>query len=72
METKNKDLLRYLEAAYLYYLHPEEGETMSNYEWDALGQKLDKKGLIKAGSLFQMDEEDYPKVIRDKYTTKTE
>jgi hypothetical protein len=63
-----KDMLRWLEAAYLYYLHPEHGETMDNYEWDALGKKLEKSGQIKeAGSLFQMQEEDYPQSIRKKY-----
>lgn len=65
------ELYQYLEAAYLYYLHPEHlqyEEFMSDYEWDALGRKLEKEGIIKqSGSLFQMREEDYPRHIRDKY-----
>ena len=62
------ELYDYLEAAYLYYLHPEHGETMSDHQWDALGRELFKQGLIKeTGSLFRMKEADYPETIRAKY-----
>jgi len=63
------EVLKYLEAAYLYYLHPEHGIVlMHDLEWDALGRKLAAEGLIKeAGSLFYMKENDYPQIIRDKY-----
>jgi hypothetical protein len=62
------DLYRYLEAAYLYYLHPEHGIIMSDYDWDVLGRKLEQQGVIaESGSLFQMREEDYPEHIRKKY-----
>lgn len=68
----NKDVYRYLEAAYVYYLHPELGIVlMHDLEWDALGRELEAKGLIKeAGSLFYMKEADYPESIRKKYETK--
>ena len=63
-----QELFRYLEAAYLYYLHPEEDPLMSDHEWDALGRELEERGLIKeTGSLFQMREQDYPETIRNKY-----
>ena len=67
------DKARYLEAAYLYYLHPEKGIVlMSDHEWDALGQKLFAAGEIEhAGSLFRMKEADYPAFIRSKYGTNT-
>jgi len=60
--------LRWLEAAYLYYLHPEHDPIMSDAEWDYIGRSLEKQGIIESfGSLFQMKEEDYPKAIREKY-----
>jgi hypothetical protein len=60
---------RYLEAAYLYYLHPEHGIVlMSDSEWDALGRELFAAGEIDhAGSLFHMKEMDYPESVRTKY-----
>lgn len=63
------ELYAYLEAAYLYYLHPELGiQTMTDHEWDALGFKLLKQGEIAhTGSLFKMKEQDYPQSIREKY-----
>lgn len=58
----------YLEAAYLYYLHPEHGVLMSDFEWDALGRALELNGEIEeAGSLFHMKEHDYPEYIRERY-----
>lgn len=63
------DKLRYLEAAYVYYLHPELGlELMHDLSWDQLGRDLEAAGLIEqSGSLFHMREMDYPQEIRDKY-----
>ena len=63
------EVLRYLEAAYLYYLHPELGiELMSDAEWDHLGSRLEDAGKIeRAGSLFYLREADYPKSIRVKH-----
>ncbi len=59
----------YLEAAYLYYLHPELNlEIMSDLEWDALGKELQSLGVInQSGSLFYLKENDYPEEIRKKY-----
>lgn len=57
--------LRWLEAAYLYYLHPEFiefEEFMSDAEWDALWRKNNWEC-----SLHYMKEEDYPEEIRNKY-----
>jgi hypothetical protein len=63
--------LRWLEAAYLYYLHPEHGVLMSDFEWDFIGRKLESNGEIESfGSLFQMRENDYPESIRNKYNNK--
>ena len=60
--------LKWLEAAYVYYLHPEYDPLMSDAEWDFIGRELEKEGTIKSfGSLFQMKELDYPKEIRNKY-----
>lgn len=66
---QSPEILRYLEAAYLYYLHPELGIVlMHDLEWDMLGKQLEGNGEIeKAGSLFFMKEEDYPLNIRLKY-----
>ena len=64
----NPTYLRWLEAAYVYYLHPEHDPIMSDYEWDAIGRQLEKDGVIKEfGSLFQTREQDYPVSIRSKY-----
>lgn len=65
----DSEVLRYWEAAYVYYLHPELNILlMSDLEWDALGKELEMQGLIiEAGSLFQMSEQDYPESIRNKY-----
>ncbi len=60
--------LYWLEAAYLYYLHPEHGEIMDNYQWDRIGLELKNSGEIdEFGSLFQWKEKDYPESIRKKY-----
>lgn len=60
--------LRWLEAAYLYYLHPEHDPLMSDAEWDWLGRQLEQEKQIESfGSLFQMKEADYPNEIREKY-----
>ncbi len=56
------DKSRWLEAAYLYYLHPEHGELMSDAEWDFLWRQNNWES-----SLFYMKEEDYPEEIRNKY-----
>lgn len=62
------DYLRWLEAAYVYYLHPEHDPLMSDYQWDMWGRKFEAEGIIKEfGSLFQMKEKDYPEEIRKKY-----
>lgn len=58
----NEQKLRWLEAAYLYYLHPEHGELMSDGTWDYLWKKNGWES-----SLFHMKEEDYPEEIRNKY-----
>lgn len=61
--------LRWLEAAYLYYLHPEHDPIMSDAEWDDIDRQLEALGNIASfGSLFQMKELDYPEEIRSKYT----
>lgn len=54
--------LKWLEAAYLYYLHPEHGEMMHDSEWDKIGRD---NGWDS--SLFYMSETDYPEEIRNKY-----
>lgn len=61
----NDEKLKWLEAAYLYYLHPEHGELMSDAEWDYMGREENWEG-----SLFYMKEEDYPESIRKKYENK--
>lgn len=68
MQTKH---LRWLEAAYLYYLHPEHDPIMSDAEWDHIGRQLEKEKIIpEFGSLFRMKEQDYPQEIRTKYENK--
>ena len=61
--------LRWLEAAYVYYLHPEHDPIMNDYTWDMTGRKLLREGQIEEfmGSLFFMKENDYPEEIRKKY-----
>ena len=54
--------LKWLEAAYLYYLHPEHGQVMSDAEWDWTGREDNWEG-----SLYYMKEADYPEEIRNKY-----
>lgn len=67
----NPTYLRWLEAAYLYYLHPEHGIIMTDSTWDSIGRKLEQDGIIEEfGSLFQMKEKDYPEEIREKYKNK--
>lgn len=63
------DVTRYLEAAYLYYLHADFNIVlMHDLVWDQLGRDLEAAGLIeRSGSLFYMKEQDYPQEIRDKY-----
>jgi hypothetical protein len=62
------EYLRWLEAAYVYYLHPEHDPIMSDYQWDMWGRQLEKDGIIEEfGSLFKMKELDYPEEIRQKY-----
>lgn len=68
MTNTTDEYSRWLEAAYLYYLHPEFDPIMSDAEWDYVGRKLEAEGVIKEfGSLFQMKEMDYPDAIRNKY-----
>ena len=65
MQTKQ---LKWLEAAYVYYLHPEFDPIMSDAEWDYVGRQLEKEKIIDSfGSLFQMKEADYPEEIKQKY-----
>ena len=60
--------LKWLEAAYLYYLHPEHGELISDAEWDYIGNEICKEENREwEKSLFYMKETDYPQEIRDKY-----
>jgi len=62
---------RWLEAAYVYYLHPEFDPIMSDAEWDYIGRELEQEGVITSfGSLFQMGEDSYPKEIQEKYANK--
>lgn len=60
--------LLWLEAAYVYYLHPENDPVLSDAEWDNLGNRLATSGCIEdSKSLFHLKEEDYPLIIRQKY-----
>lgn len=64
MTNEEKELI-WLEAAYLYYLHPEHGQLVPDGVWDQWGRELGKPG-----SLFHFKEEDYPETIRNKYANK--
>jgi hypothetical protein len=64
------DYLKWLEAAYVYYLHPEHDPIMSDYQWDMWGRQFEQEGVIKEfGSLFQMKEAEYPQEIKNKYAS---
>lgn len=68
VDATDKFHLLWLEAAYLYYLHPEINQILTDYSWDGLGKSLMLRDVIAEGSsLFHLKEEDYPLSIREKY-----
>lgn len=66
MTISNSEYKRWLKAAYDYYWG--FGSDMSDYEWDAIGRKIDPEqhdelkgtGYVPGQSLFWLSKDKYP------------